>query len=303
MKRYISVIIIVFLLLFSQFAGAAERKKHELAEKLIIKSGLAEQIKNFPKLFETGFIQSYQQSGQSLPEEKFQKIRKVVAGSFDPQIIREFCFRQINTQLSLDDIQATLNWLDSPLGKKITRLEKAASTVEAYKEMQAMSHKLQNSQKSPGRLNLFQRLDKATYATEWTVDMALNTQIATSTAMLASFPLANQPSAEEIGKKIEMNRPQIERMISQQVFISFIYTYRDLSDKEIAKYVLFAESDNGRRYHEVILKALNYAMIDSSKKSGAAIGRVISGDSWKVINEDISRPIKINIGEIYPQKK
>ena len=43
--------------------------------------------------------------------------------------------RRIQNHVSQDDLQPVLQWLDSPLGKKCVELEDAASTPEAFKEM------------------------------------------------------------------------------------------------------------------------------------------------------------------------
>lgn len=102
-----------------------------------------------------------------------------------------------------------------------------------------------------------------------------NAQIAIVAAMTATMEPAQQPSFDAIIESIEQSRAQVEQMAHQEVLTSFLYTYRTLTDKELDRYIAFAESAAGRKYHEVTVKAINNVFIAVSWKTGTEFGKKI----------------------------
>jgi len=53
--------------------------------------------------------------------------------------------------------------------------------------------------------------------------------------------------------------------------MSLLYTYKDVSDEELAENLRYLESENGRWLSHVVLKSLFVAMEDAARRTGATI--------------------------------
>lgn len=147
-----------FLLLSLCFLTSANGAAvDQLAQDLMVKSGLDNQIQQVPLLVQAGMAQAQQEAG-GLPEDLLKEWNSITASAFDPAILREGVLKQIKAELGVADMKAVLDWLDSPAGRKITQMEESASTPEAYAEMRAMADKPQDPRLS-GRMERLQRLD------------------------------------------------------------------------------------------------------------------------------------------------
>ena len=74
------------------------------------------------------------------------------------------------------------------------------------------------------------------------------------------------------------NRPQVKEMVSQNAISNFLYTYQDLSERELEQYIAFVESNIGLKYYEVVMNALSESMISASKKLRESIAELSVGD-------------------------
>ncbi|GMR08176.1 MAG: hypothetical protein BMS9Abin26_1181 [Gammaproteobacteria bacterium] len=57
--------------------------------------------------------------------------------------------------------------------------------------------------------------------------------------------------------------------------LGLTYTYRQLSTDELAAYVAFAESEHGRRYHDVMMKSLQEALVVASIRMAWRMGKLL----------------------------
>lgn len=246
-----------------------------LVQELIIKSGIRKQTEQIPQDVREG-IQQEQRLKQD-PELNSAELEAAIESSFNPRRMEDQLHDDIGKNLSTEEVQEVLNWLDSPLGKKLARLEEETASPAVK---QKMAHALQKLIKDPGtpeRLKLLQRVEKALHSTDAAVDMILNIQIAVISAISAMAPGQPHPTFEQIAETVYKNRPQIQQVISQQVIGGFLYTYHNVSKGDLETYIAFAESPVGSKYHQVTMKALSDALILSSKNFGKAVGDLIAG--------------------------
>ena len=246
-----------------------------LVREVIIKSGMRKQIEQISQDVLEGIQQ--EQLLKQEPEMKTAELVAAIENAFSPKRMEARLQDDIGNNLSTQELREVLNWLDSPLGKKLTRLEDKAASPAFKKEM---THALQQLIKDPGapeRLNLLQRIETALLSTEAAVDTILNIQIAVISAISAMAPAQPCPTFEQIAEMVYKNRPQVRQVISQQVIGSFLYTYRDVSNGDLETYIAFIESAAGGRYHQVAMKAFSDALILSGKNFGEAVSELIAG--------------------------
>jgi hypothetical protein len=271
MTNLMRVTVVVSLILCGDVCFADDYNSDQLVQILMHKSGLKKQIEQMPQLLQAELDQQ-QAEAMGLPEEDFNRIRSLARSAFDAKTIHDAVQTYIKLNLSENDMRAVLEWLDSPLGKKITRLEEDASTAEAYTEMQAIGSKLLDENKDSARINKIIRLDDATGTTESTINTVLNVQLAMITAMSAAMEADKRPSFEDVQDLVNMNKSQIQAAMKRMVQRQFLYSYRELTDNEIDRYTQFAESQSGQRYHYVSMRAIDEALVRAARKMGSRMG-------------------------------
>lgn len=272
MYNAIKTLFIGMLLIAGSTSMAADsRIEPQLVRTLLQKSGMEKQITQMLPIMRMGMDQARERQPQLSQEQHEALIRSLSA--FDASELLPVVQKRIETSLTNADAKAALAWLDSPLATKITAMEEAASTPEALADMQkAIANQPDNSI----RVAKLKRLDQATKVTELSADMMMNAQIAVLTAMTAGLPPAQRPSVKDIKKQMDAHRAQIRTPLAEQTLASFLYTYRDLTDAEIDRYIAFAESRSGRKYHAALIGGMNDAMLQASTKMGAALSPLLT---------------------------
>jgi hypothetical protein len=273
MAKTFKVVLMTVLVLYAGLCTAEEKKSDSRSiQTLMIKSGLSKQLEQIAPMVQAAVTQQNQGS-QALSPEEVKELSGMAARAFGAKALKEKVQKHIQANLSETDIQAALAWLSTPLGEKITKLEEDASTPAAYGEMQKMADKLTGN---AGRVDLARKLDNAVKATETGVAVALNTQTALIAALTSGAPPEKRPTIENIEKEVMKNKGQIQSTVEQATLLSFLYAYRSLSDAEIGKYIDFAGSASGKKYHAVTAEGVTAAVTNAARVLGNLIAQKAS---------------------------
>ena len=274
-------LIFTFLSFNSWAQPNQDLEKQVLANKVIKHSGLSEMISQFPVLLKEGIQQGAEQSGAQSSgnnQKMIMQIGQIIDQAFVVSESIEGIRNELSTQLTEQELISVLEWLNSPLGKKITQMEVDVMSSEAYNDMQSQLLSLQERYRGSERERLFERFDKATNATEASLETAIAVQLTLASAMSASSNNPQMPSYEELKQSIEANRFMMRGVIGQQVFANYIYTYQKLTDDELKAYVDFASTPAGSHYSLVVNEAVKNALLKPSEVIGSKImAEAISG--------------------------
>ncbi len=263
------ILVLVAALSAGLCMAAGKKADPRSIDTLMIKSGLNKQLAQIAPMVQAGMTQQ-NQGPNALPPKDLDELNDLTARAFDAKALTENVRKHIQANLSETDVQAALSWLGSPLGEKITKLEEDASTPEAYAEMQKMAEKLTGN---AGRVELAKKLDRAVKATEMGVAVALNTQTAMIAALTSGIAPEKRPTMEGIEKEVLKSKGRIQSAVEQSTLLTFLYTYKSLSDAEIGKYIDFANSDSGKKYHAVTAEGVSAAMTDAARDLGKLIAQ------------------------------
>lgn len=241
---------------------AAQLAYADNLDVLMERSGINGQIGQISEHIDAGL----QQGGDSLPADALQTLGDIMRQQFAADKLKQSIRAQLQQNLSDKDIRAVLAWLETPLGKKITAQEIAASSVQAHQDVQDTIDKLLSDS---DRFALIRQLDAATGASQATLAMTLNMQKAMMYGMMSAAP--GSVSEQQVQQMIQAIEPQLRSQMELMVVASMTYTYRELSDDEINQYIAFASSQAGKNYHQAFTEALSAAMAEA----GDAVGREI----------------------------
>ncbi len=273
-KKWLILIVIV---LIPSYSVRAYDKNNDLVCEVFVKSGLEKQIKEIPGAMESGFDKALNEDAdlEQMPKHILTEIRHLIGVSYRSDVISQAVLKQIQHHVSQDDLQSVLQWLDSPLGKKCVELEDAASTPEAFKEMDEFGRQLEKSPPAPERLRLLQEFDKAAKVTETAIEIAWNTQLGVALAIALATPSEHEVTLPEVGKELEAGRPQLEASVRADILVTLLYTYRPLTSAELVKYIQFSKSEASTRFNDAVIAGIKAAMMDCSTKWGKAVAEVI----------------------------
>jgi len=273
----------VFICLFPAITSADDYKD-DLLNELYEKSGLEVQVKHFPELIMSGFDMAIKQqaaNNQTLPVDNVNKIKELISDYYAPDIMKNAVLKSFEENLSIEIIQAVLNWLNSNLGGKCTLLEEKASTPEAFVAMQQYAQNLQNSPPSGQRIEIIKKFDESVRATESSVNIAMNTQFGIRTAVASIFQPVSKEMLTKIAEGVDKNRQQIKSAVQPVVMVSLLYTYQSLSDNELGEYIDFAASESGKKYHDVTVETMQAAFRDASFNFGLSMTEALMSNSNK----------------------
>jgi hypothetical protein len=214
---------------------------------------------------------------QQIPEDFYVNIKELLAESFAADNLNAMVLRHMEAQMSQDEMQRTLNWLNSPFGKKSTQLYKASLSPKAPAKLQEFINTMQQSPPSSTRMKLIQELASATKTTAITLEIAVNTQLVVTTVITATLPTLQQRPFSGILDEVDKNRPLLEPRVDQQITHLLLYIYRSLSDAELAQYITFAKSSTGAQYYRSMLNGIKLALMDSSIRFASAMAQL----EWK----------------------
>jgi hypothetical protein len=245
--------------------------REALARELYELSGLEKQVAQLSELSVAGLNEEYEQGG--MPVRVYEYLLPIARDAYTTHRIKQDLLQRIENNLDVTCIEAVLGWLQSPLGRKITIAEEAASTPEGIRRMQAYATQLQSNSTSLRRLQLVKRLDKATNSTEVMLDMATITVHAVMKEINAILPSPQQVDQYTLEQQMNAQRSQMRQNFQNLCIISALYTYQSLSDDELERYVEFAESDFGRHYHQTILQEFKNIQLEAASYVGRALGK------------------------------
>jgi hypothetical protein len=284
MVKTLKVTLLTAMVLYAGLCPAGEKKPaSQNVQTLMIKSGLDKQLEQIAPMVLADVTQQNEQS-HALSQGELEELSSMISRTFDARALKESVQKHIQANLSEADITSALAWLNSPLGARLTKLEENASTPAAYAEMQQMAGKLTGN---ASRVDLARKLDNAMKATETGVAVALNTQIALIAALTSAADPEKRPSMETIEKEVAKTKGRIRPVVEQSTLLSFLYAYQSVSDADLVKYIDFAKSASGKRYHSVIFEGVTLAVTQAAH----VLGNLILQNSNKVSPVNGSRNI------------
>lgn len=268
MRLIRKIIFAITLVSLAQPALAAEADN--AVRQLYIKTGMATQLQQLAPTIKSGMEQAMQQKGAKMDAAMMKNMAAAATTAYEARKLETIVLGYMSKNLNAADIKGTVTWLDSDLGKKISQLEKQAGTPAAQ-QMKAYFQTFQKNPPAGKRIDMIGNLVLATKAIETGTEIALKTQVAVMTAMLSNTPQVNKEMIKLMQAQIEQQRPKIVEAIAEQIIMAFLFTYRGLSDQEISKYIQFANSAVGKKYHEVMSGALILALTQAGDDLGKAI--------------------------------
>ena len=237
----------------------------QLVDELIDLSGLKQQIPLLPNQYLTLVDQVLVGLDRRNPMPK--NMRRELRQSFVDALSSERFEPQIRSRLldtlSQDTSIATVNWLRSDLGKKITAAEVSVGSAERSVQLATFMLRLQLGRPTPERLQLVRRIQEITQGSE----MATNAWEAIIGAIARALEGGLRGDKFQAKEKLEQFmasiRGSIKGMFEQGQIFETLFTYQTVTDEELKQYAEFLETPAGREVTKNINSAIQGVAIDA----------------------------------------
>jgi len=199
----------------------------------------------------------------------------IVAQTFSPDTLRSNMHRSLARSLDQERTSILLAWLRTPLSQRIVSLESASATAGHQMQLISFINQLPSTPPAPARLTLIHRLERAG-------DVAQGSAIVMAAAgaslrrTLGPFVASAGRAPRDVdGQHVSSPLDESYRL---RIMLSLLFTYRDLSDAELGRYVGVLESPTGRWFTQVSHAAFLASLepLEQPKRTGvvtAAGGR------------------------------
>lgn len=238
--------------------GAAERKP-ELIQLLLSSSGLENRIEGLPPLISSVLVRGTMAAGN--PNGVSLRLRQIVASTFQAKMIRNRIAVLLHERMTEDELLSVIGFFQSNLGRNIVALEKGASMAGGYHEMRGMSDQLkQQNRKSPHRAELLEGIDAATQGSLIAVSLAENMRMGVGNSLLTATLRFDPSSRAGLKAQVEASKFRLTGRVTQQIFTSYLYIFKDVSDDNLQTYLKFARQGAGAKYYAAMSDGIRMAL-------------------------------------------
>lgn len=247
-------------------ANAQSDEAAATAHRLVIRSGLSVQLRSF-----TGQIDSEIRQNPARLDQKFVNILADAAKeAFRAESLQEDITGRVGKKLTVADMKTALTWLESDAGRRVTQAEELSSTSFDVKSLQAYAERLKAKPLSAKRQQLIAELLSVTNAVKAVAGAQEAMALGVALGMDSLQPPERRAGEAALRGRIrEMMPPEkIQAVLAEQLPVMSAYTYRDISDADLAGYVAFLKSAGGKRYQDATTAALIEALGRASVRVG-----------------------------------
>jgi len=257
------------LLLWTALACAAPATTATIDE-LMRKSGLWEQLAGISNEFQKSVDAGALQQGVQDPHAAA-ALHRAFTVAYGPDKLRPAVAVVLASKLSAEDAQAALDWLGTDLGTRITKLEEASAAGAPPERAAELAAAL-----PPERHALYAQLSRVLHAGDVGATIVINVAYGLARGIRIAVPELSMQDPEQVRDALEARRPQLVELLEAQTIASNAVTYATLSDAELKRYIAFAETPAGRRYHAATWTALDAALSDAAVDAGRLLATVRS---------------------------
>lgn len=246
--------------------------KHSTAQKFIAASGLKNDFDLMPAIIEGNFEEIKSQA----KKKDFGKVLKLLKSSFSPKRMNAAAVAHISSSCDPAKVGQLVKMLKTSLLKKMVQAENKASTPAEQKASETYAANLDlDDPQIGGRLELIRRLDDAVNMTESTIDIVSSFIDITVRTSIALLPDGKKADESTINRRIAEMQAYYEVNMPEKVTKELFYTYREISDEDLAKYIEFLESDLGRYYSDITNSAIQFVVDDGAKRFGEGLAKTL----------------------------
>lgn len=244
---------------------AVSGSDEQLVDELIDLSGLKQQIPRLPNEYMTLVDQVLTglDRRNPMPTNLRRELRQSFVDALSPERFEPQIRSRLLDTLSHDTSVATVNWLRSELGKKITAAEVNVGSPDRPVQLATFMMRLQLERPTPERLELVRRLEEVTQGSEMATEAWEAIVGAIARALEGGFRGDKLQIKEKLEEVLASMRGSVKGMFQQAQLFETLFTYQTVPDEELRQYAEFLETPAGRDVTKIINRAVQGVAIDA----------------------------------------
>lgn len=276
-KPFFCRLLLIVCMLMTATGVAARESSGDAVDELIDKSGVTQILEAMPLQVSNGLMAAIADDpeGTAMLADSVQALRESANTVFAPERLTPVIKQVLVKRITADQVKEIIDWLESPLGARLTKLENVAASPDYQQQLEAYVATLRENRPASGRIELLRDLDRAARITESGIEVVLHMQLALVVAMVETLPEQQRPSVSELLQSLESERSSIEQMLKQVSLSSLLFTYRDVGDADLRRYIRFLDSQTGRVYQSSVMEGLDKALIQAVLRWGNDVGKIL----------------------------
>ncbi|MFA6568333.1 MAG: hypothetical protein WCS96_08995 [Victivallales bacterium] len=266
----ILIVLFVFSTAFAQTLFSQENNlSPEKIEEVIGMAGLESQVESTADLI----AESMKMYSFSLKRDASLKYDVLIGKAYEKTRFYSDFKKIFSGKLRVADIPGIEKWFSSPLGIKITEIEKKSLSPESAKAF--VDYLPQSLSLSEKRKNLVREFLKATFADEFSEKIVCEPMTVMITATRESVP-GRMRRGETVFRE-NLDGIEREALIRYRFLlpVSTAYAYRDISDEEFSIMIDFYNSPPGRNFTVAVMESVISAMNIAARDCGSGMARII----------------------------
>lgn len=265
-QRILPRFLFIFLLIFTSNISFAIEKVPSATTELYVKSGLKRQVDSFSSII----LAQVQAAIQKDPDKnKYQsneikRLVKQIGDVFEAPELKIQALEVLAQELSPSETKKILDWLSSPVGKKVAWYEDHLDTPAGYLNIHEYEKAITKKPPPEDYRNTISKLTSNMKVIETAVDMALVNEVLVNSAMASLQPNFTTKMLDDITKQTKRNKSKLEQQVSEYMKLPMLFTYSYLSKNQLSTYLEFTGTALGNKYFSVMVKALNATFTKAS---------------------------------------
>ena len=250
----------------SQPALAQSEQALGMAHRLMVRSGLSVQLRGVSKQV----LERIEAQRGAIPADAAAGLASAAKEAFRAELLQEDVVRTLSSAMKREDMEKALVWLETDAGRRVAVAEELASVTMSDASMRAYAKELKKNPLSERRVKLISATIEGSYGVESAVQIYESTALGVAIGIDSAQPVQKRLGAKRLQARLKETMPteQLRATMQQAMPAIYAYTYRNVSDADMAAYTIFLTSPAGQRYHEGILEAVEAAMVRASVRLG-----------------------------------
>lgn len=245
----------------SQEAGAA-------AQRLMVRSGLSVQLRGFTAQVEREIKQN------NLEDRLTTLLAEAAQEAFRADLLEKDITARLEKRLTVAEMNAAIAWLERDLGQRVTRAEELAATSLDERSLREYVGRLTAKPLSATRRKLISDLVAATDAAKLAFATQEAITLGVAIGMDSLEPPERRVGAAELRARLRQMMPpnKVRAILAEELPILFAYTYRDISNADLASYATFLKSASGKRYQD----GMSGAFVEGLARASVLVGELVA---------------------------
>lgn len=220
-------------------------------EELMLESGLEEELSQLPVTLYHSMDYSQTQLGdKGMRQEQREALSREITRAYGMDLAREEAMRHLKQNLRARDVSQVLAWLRSPSGQVISKAERASASdsMDVFAKMQAYYQALALTPAPKSyvdAINTIMKLQEShNVVSRLTMEGNLLGEAAGASASGQFDPDKFNHRVMELIIKSSVPQPEMV----QETRRHLMFTYRDVPETDLHRYINFLQSDAGKRF-------------------------------------------------------